>query len=160
LQLFAATENVIVSPLRNEGDNCQSSTMLDPREASCACGTVRVIVRGSPAVVNACACLDCQRRSGSSFTYTAFYPNDAVRIEGETRTFRTLREAGRWHDASFCVQCGVSIVSRLEVFPHLIGVAVGCFGDPGFDAPGGFYWAKRRHRWLGPPAGVRVVDAQ
>ena len=134
--------------------------MSEPiRVASCACGAVRVTTRGKPAVVNACACLDCQKRSGSAFSYTAFFPNEAVRIKGETRAFRTIREARRWHDASFCVECGVSILSQLEVFPHLTG-AVGCFGDPEFDAPGGFYWAKRRHRWLGAPAGVSLVDEQ
>ena len=70
------------------------------RTASCACGALRVTARGAPAVVNACACLDCQTRSGSAFTYTAFFPNDALEIEGETRSFRTMRAAGRWHEAS------------------------------------------------------------
>ena len=31
-----------------------------------------------------------------AFTYTAFFPNDAV--EGETRSSRTMRAAERWAD--------------------------------------------------------------
>jgi hypothetical protein len=85
---------------------------------------------GAPEVVNACSCFNCQKRSGSAFTYTAFFPNDAIKIEGETRSYREMRAAGRWHEVGFCVTCGVAVVSRLEVFPHLTGVAGGCFSDP------------------------------
>lgn len=130
------------------------------RTASCACGAVRVSARGAPTVVNACSCFDCQKRSGSSFTYTGFFPNDMIAIEGEMRAYREVRAAGRWHEASFCIVCGVPIISRLEVFPTLTGVAAGCFSDADFDPPGGFYWAQRRHKWLAEPIGVRVVDQQ
>ena len=137
---------------------------VDPRSssraASCACGALRVTALGAPEIVNACSCFDCQKRSGSAFTYTAFFPNDAVRIEGEARPYRETRSAGRWHEVRFCANCGVGVVSLLEVFPHLTGVAVGCFGDPSFESPGGFYWAARRHRWLPAPDGVRVVEEQ
>jgi hypothetical protein len=130
------------------------------RTASCACGALRVRARGTPQVVNVCSCFECQKRSGSSFSYTAFFPNDSIRIEGGTRSYRATRSAGRWHEVCFCVTCGVAVISRLEVLPHLIGVAVGCFTDPGFDAPHTFYWAARRHHWLSAPSGVRVVWEQ
>jgi hypothetical protein len=130
------------------------------RTASCACGTIRVTARGMPEIVNACSCLACQKRSGSSFTYTAFFPNDAVKIEGETRVYRETRPAGRWHEVSFCVACGVALLSRIQVLPRLTGVAVGCFSDPGFEAPHAFYWATRRHHWLSAPEGVKIVDEQ
>lgn len=130
------------------------------RKASCACSEVRVTTFGEPSIVHACSCFECQKRSGSSFTYTAFFASDAVQVEGETRAFRQQRDAGRWHESAFCVICGVSILSRLEAFPHLIGVAVGCFSDPDFTPPGAFYWAARRHRWLPTPRGVEVVQQQ
>jgi hypothetical protein len=130
------------------------------RTASCACGALRVTARGTPEVVNACSCFNCQKRSGSSFTYTAFFLSDAIKVEGETGSYRERRATGRWHEVSFCVTCGVAVISRLEVFPHLTGVAVGCFSDPGFDAPHGFYWAARRHHWLPAPERVKVVEEQ
>ena len=130
------------------------------RHASCACGAIRVTTRGAPAIVNACSCLDCQKRSGSSFTYTAFFPSDAVEVSGELRSYREMRAAGRWHEAHFCVACGVQVIARLEVFPTLTGVAVGCFSDADFDPPGGFYWAQRRHKWLADPIGISVIEQQ
>src|ERR1043166_2407626 len=100
--------------------------------ATCSCGALRVTATGQATVVNACSCLNCQRRSGSAFTYTAFFPDGDVRIDGEFRSFREMRSAGRWHESSFCPVCGVCVVSRLEVFPGLTGVPVGCFADPAF----------------------------
>ena len=129
------------------------------RTATCSCGAVRVTVVGKPSVVNACACLNCQKRSGSAFTYTAFFPDAQVEIEGQLRSFREMRSAARWHEASFCPACGVS-VSRLEVFPGLTGVSVGCFADPAFDPPHGFYWASRRNAWLPLPSDVEVLQTQ
>jgi hypothetical protein len=81
-------------------------------------------------------------------------------MEGETRSYSEMRSAGRWHEVSFCATCGVAVVSRLEALPHFTGVAVGCFTDPGFDAPHTFYWGARRHHWLSPPEGVQVIDEQ
>lgn len=130
------------------------------RTATCACGALRVTTIGPPAMVNACACLDCQRHSGSAFTYTAFFPDTQVQIEGEFRSFREVRSVGRWHEGSFCVVCGVTVLSRLEVLPGLAGVSVGCFADPAFEPPRAFYWASRRHAWLPAPIGVEVLDAQ
>jgi hypothetical protein len=130
------------------------------RTASCACGAFRVTAMGTPEVVNACSCFNCQKRSGSAFSYTAFFPNGSITTEGEARSYREMRAAGRWHEVRFCASCGVAVVSRLEVFPHLTGVAVGCFGDPSFDAPDGFYWAARRHHWITAPQGITVVEEQ
>ena len=130
------------------------------RAATCSCGALRVTAKGQPTIVNACSCLNCQRRSGSAFTYTAFFPDADVAFEGELRSFRETRSAGRWHESSFCPACGVSVMSRLEVFPGLTGVAVGCFSDPTFDLPQGFYWASRRHAWLPLPVDVQVFEQQ
>jgi hypothetical protein len=130
------------------------------RTASCSCGALTVTAVGRPTVVNACTCLDCQRRSGSAFTYTAFFPDARIEIEGGFRSFRESRSAGRWHESRFCPICGVSLISRLEVFPGLTGIAVGCFADPAFDPPQGFYWSSRRHGWVPLPVDIPAYEAQ
>jgi hypothetical protein len=130
------------------------------RTASCACGAVRATTSGAPKVVNACSCFDCQKRTGSAFSYTAFFPNDAIEIAGETRSYRETRAAGRWQETSFCVVCGVPVISRLEAFPQLTGVAAGCFSDPTFDPPHAFYWTSRRPHWVPLPMGIKSVERQ
>jgi hypothetical protein len=117
------------------------------KTATCACGAVNVTARGSPIVVNACSCRDCQRRSGSAFTYTAFYASADVTASGALKSFRNVSESGRARDTLFCPSCGVTMLTKLEVFPQATGVAVGTLADNTFDAPKTFYWAKHKHGW-------------
>ena len=42
------------------------------RAARCACGNLTVTARGEPVEVYLCSCTDCQRGSGSAFSYAAY----------------------------------------------------------------------------------------
>lgn len=118
-----------------------------------------VAVRGG--TPNTCGSLSFRvRRTGSAFTYTAFFFDAAVKIEGEFRFWAEKRDAGRQYEAFFCSACGVTVFTRLEALPGLTGVAVGCLADPAFERPQGFYWVSRRHHWLALPEGVPIHQTQ
>ena len=131
-----------------------------PKTASCTCGGLTVTVSAPPQMTHACACLECQRGTGSAFSYSAFFAEDAVRISGDVRGYRRSSEAGRWQETDFCPVCGVCVYCRLEALPGMIGVSVGCFADPGFEKPQKLYWASRRHRWLDVPTMLEAVETQ
>ena len=131
-----------------------------PKTAACACGALSVIAAKAPAQVHACSCLDCQRRSGSAFTYTAFFAETAVTIAGEYRSWRRGSDAGRFHESSFCPVCGSAVFYRLEALPGVLGIPVGAFADSSFAKPANLYWAMRRHPWLEPPDGIDSVERQ
>ena len=131
-----------------------------PKTAACTCGGMKVTVSAPPRFVHTCACLDCQRHSGSAFTYSAFFDESATQIDGETRIYRTSSQAGRWTEAHFCPTCGVTVVTRLEALPNIVCVAAGCFADPSFAAPGRLYWSSRRHHWLDLPAAIERIETQ
>ncbi len=122
--------------------------------ASCGCGNLTVTTRGEPADVYACSCLNCQRETGSAFSYGASFPEAAVSIAGERRVWRRQADSGRWIETEFCPTCGVAVIYRLELLPGTIGVSVGCFADPDFAKPKELYWAERRHHWLQFPEGI------
>ena len=130
------------------------------KTAACACGGLTITVSARPTMTHACACLDCQRGTGSAFSYSAFFAEGAVRISGEVRSYRRSSEAARWQEMDFCPVCGVCVFCRLEALPGVVGVSVGCFADPEFEKPGKFYWASRRHRWLDVPAALEAVETQ
>lgn len=130
------------------------------RTARCDCGALTVSVRGEPERVNICACEQCQRRSGSAFTYTAFFPKTAATVEGESRSFRTFSDTGRWQDWHFCPNCGVDVFSLIQSMPDTILIRAGCFGDPDFPGPPKFYWSSKKHRWLSIPEGVEALETQ
>jgi hypothetical protein len=132
----------------------------EQRVARCGCGALTATVTGAPATVYVCSCLICQRKSGSSFTYAALFPSKAVTVAGERKPWRHIGDSGRWIETMFCPTCGVGIGFHAEGIPDMTGVSVGCFSDPDFAPPTRFYWASRRHKWLGLPDSVDAQDTQ
>ncbi|WP_119271682.1 GFA family protein [Taklimakanibacter deserti] len=118
------------------------------RTASCACGGLKLTVTGEPARVYACACLECQRATGSAFSYRARFAKTAIaRLEGDHRSWRRGSDAGRWIEQSFCPSCGTLVFMTGEAIPEEIVVSVGCFADPAFAPPVKLFWENRRHGW-------------
>lgn len=118
------------------------------RIASCACGKLKLTVAGEPWRVYACACFECQRATGSAFSYRARFPEAAVmHIDGERRSWRRGSDAGRWIEQIFCPTCGTLVYMTGEAIPQEIVVSVGCFADPDFAPPVKLFWENRRHHW-------------
>lgn len=128
--------------------------------ASCGCGNLRVKTRGEPLEVYACSCLNCQRETGGAFTYSAVFPEAAGSIDGDSKVWRRQVESGRWLESGFCPTCGVTVYVRMEVWPEIIAVSVGCFADPDFARPEKVYFADRRHHWLEFPDGTELIESQ
>lgn len=125
------------------------------RTASCACGTLRIALAGEPSRVYACSCLECQRATGSAFSYRAVFAKEAVAaIEGERRTWRRGSESGRWVEQTFCPACGTLVFMEGEGLPGSVSVSVGCFADPGFAPPSTLHRASRRHGWYALLPGI------
>ena len=119
------------------------------RKASCACRQVEMVLAGEPLRVYACACLECQRCTGSAFAYRAIYPDGAVvGRKGETTSWRRTGSSGKWLEQDFCARCGTVVLMRAEALVGAISVSVGCMEDPGFPPPQMLHWTARKHRWL------------
>ena len=130
------------------------------RTGHCYCGSLTVTARGEPVDVYACSCTDCQRGSGSAFSYAALFSEDAVTIAGERREYRHRGDSGRFVDSFFCPTCGTGVLFRAEGLPGRLGVPVGCFADPSFAKPTKLFWASRRHHWLDLPHGITPIETQ
>ena len=111
-------------------------------QGGCLCGKVRIEATGTPYRVGICHCMDCRKHHGAVFYASAVFPQEAVAIAGETRSY-----AGR----HFCPDCGSSVYSRSsdEVEVHL-----GSLDTPNQLQPTYELWTVRRERWL--PAFVAV----
>lgn len=130
------------------------------RAARCACGVLTVTARGEPLDVYLCSCTDCQRGTGSAFSYAALFPEDKVAIAGERRAYRSRGDSGRSIESYFCPTCGTAVAFHAEGLPGTIGVPVGCFADPSFAKPSKLFWASRRHHWLELPEDIVKIDTQ
>ncbi len=104
----------------------------------CLCGDVRFVASGPPDRVGLCHCLDCRKHHGALFYASAIFPQDAVTVTGDTRSYD-----GR----HFCPRCGSSIFARTgdEVEVHL-----GSLDAPDQLVPTYESWTVRREAWLPP----------
>lgn len=129
------------------------------RSAACRCGQLRLIADGEPVRISICHCLDCQRRTGSTFGVQARFPTDKVRSEGNYAEYERPSDAGEPRTFCFCPDCGATVFFRVAGAGELIGVPVGAFADPTFPAPTVSVWGRRRHPWLELPADIDQHEA-
>lgn len=102
----------------------------------CLCGSVRILATGRPYRVGLCHCLDCRKHHGAIFYAAAVFPEDAVKIDGETRSYD-----GRF----FCPRCGSSVFARST---EEIEVHLGTLDAPNKLKPNYESWVVRREEWL------------
>lgn len=134
-----------MGPLQIPG---HSPAIMTERTATCACGQLRLACRGEPLKVSLCHCLDCQRRTGSTYGIAAFFPREAVKATGNASIYARPSDRGLPVVHYFCPTCGTSVYWEPQRLPDLVGVAVGTFADPSFPAPTQTVWDQRRHPWV------------
>ncbi|MCK5362860.1 MAG: GFA family protein, partial [Gammaproteobacteria bacterium] len=79
---------------------------MTTRTASCTCGQLRITSQGEPQKVSLCHCLDCQRRTGSTYGIAAFFLRKEVRAEGRASTYKRSSDSGLAVTFHFCPNCG------------------------------------------------------
>jgi hypothetical protein len=124
------------------------------RQASCACGQLKLACEGGPVRISMCHCLACQKRTGSAFGVQARFPRERVKIEGRASQFNR----GNSLTFNFCPICGSTVYWQQSTQPDLIAVAVGAFADPHFPAPRHSVYERRRHPWVSVPAEAEHLD--
>lgn len=118
------------------------------RVATCACGQLSVTCHQDPAKISLCHCLECQRRTGSTYGIAALFHRSDVEPRGEARQYTRLADSGFQVVFHFCPNCGSSVYWEPRRAPDLIAVAVGAFADPDFPAPSQAVYTQHRHAWV------------
>lgn len=109
----------------------------------CLCGAVRFEAFGAPDRVGICHCMACRKHHGALFYAAAVFAQDAVRVEGETRSYE-----GR----HFCPVCGSSVFAQTD---DEIEVHLGALDTPDQFEPSYELWTMRRESWLPRFPGTR-----
>ena len=118
------------------------------RIAQCCCGSLRAEATGEPAFVVACHCKECQRRTGSPFGVSTYFPKEHVRTEGPRKVYVRGSDSGRKIEQHLCPDCGSTVLWYSQLFPDLVGIAFGAFADPSMPWPAVSGWEATRHSWV------------
>jgi hypothetical protein len=118
------------------------------RIAQCQCGGLQVRVASEPVRVLVCHCHGCQRRTGSAFGLSAYFPKSDAVISGRSSAWSRTGATGKEFAAYFCPTCGTSLYWFLAADPDMIGIAAGAFADANFPGPSASYWEDRAHPWV------------
>ncbi|MGF0538098.1 GFA family protein [Agrobacterium sp. ES01] len=111
---------------------------METLTGGCLCGALRIVASGRPDRVGLCHCMDCRKHHGALFHASAIFPQDAVKVDGETRAYQ-----GR----HFCPRCGSSVFSCSG---DEIEVNLGSLDQPNRLVPTYELWTVRRENWLPP----------
>ncbi|MCB2096366.1 MAG: GFA family protein [Parvularculaceae bacterium] len=119
------------------------------RDASCACGDIRLRCKGEPVRISVCHCLECQKRTGSAFAAQArFLKEDVEFLQGEPATFARTGDEGGAITQRFCPRCGTTVWYAIDNDPDRIAVTLGAFADPSFPPPRFSVYEERKHAWV------------
>lgn len=116
--------------------------------ATCQCGQLRAECEGEPVRISVCHCLDCQKRSGSSFAAQARWPDERVQITGRFKEWQRAGDDGAGATFKFCPDCGSTVAYVNAGMAGLTAVAIGAFADSGFPAPHYSVYESRKHAWV------------
>ncbi|MFL5256599.1 MAG: GFA family protein [Rhodopila sp.] len=103
---------------------------------------------GEPAIIAACHCEECQRRTGAPFGVSAYFEKSQAKAEGTYKVYTRDCQEGRKVRIHFCPECGTSVYWDADFLPTHLGIAVGTFFDPSFPAPRLSVWERSRHPWV------------
>ena len=108
----------------------------------CLCGAVAYTVHSEPVRMGQCHCVDCRRASGQGHMSLAFFPEDAVKVTGETKEYAIVADSGNTNTRSFCGTCGGRLFGKNSARQGVMAISVGTFDDSSWFNPGAIVYTK------------------
>ncbi|WP_297113312.1 GFA family protein [uncultured Devosia sp.] len=116
--------------------------------ASCDCGAVTLHAQGRPVSMFQCACLHCQKASGSGHSSIVLFHRAGVTVEGETKSHTRPADSGANFTRHFCPECGTTVFAESSRAPQLRIVPAGLFaGQNAWYAPNQLIFARTHQAW-------------
>jgi hypothetical protein len=116
--------------------------------ASCDCGAVTLTVKGTPISMFQCACLNCQKASGSGHSSIVLFPVSAVSTTGATKSFVRPADSGATFTRHFCPECGTTVHAQSSRAPAFRIVPAGMFaGRNDWYVPNQLIFSRSHADW-------------
>ena len=116
-------------------------------KGGCLCGAVTYSYSSEPALVGVCHCQDCQKFTGSAFSYLVAVQEGDLEVEGELQTFSKPGDSGQPIQRRFCPKCGSSISEVAYTRPGLVLLNGGTLHNPSELTPSIQIYCERELPW-------------
>ena len=116
--------------------------------ARCACGAIEIAINGPIASMLLCACLDCQRATGTGHAAVVLTPLTALTIHGTPHSFARPSDSGAMFTRHFCPDCGTPLYGQSSRAPDMRMIPVGFFaGQNDWYQPNQLIFARSQQAW-------------
>lgn len=124
--------------------------MAQTLTGGCQCGRVRYEVPAEMAAAGKCHCEQCRKSTGTGAVTVAVYPEDDVKITGETKSYSYTADSGNVTTSHFCGNCGSKVyLTNPASFTGLRLVMAGTLDDSSSVKPQFVVFAGGRPAWDG-----------
>lgn len=121
--------------------------MTPPLAGQCRCGRVRFRVTAPPIVTSACHCTGCQRMTGSAFSLSAAFAQEAFAMtQGDTVIGGLHGPEARHHH---CDHCKSWVFTR---WGAMVNLRAPMLDDPAWCEPFIETWTREKLPWATTPA--------
>jgi hypothetical protein len=127
-----------------------------PQPGGCVCGGVRYSLTAAPRLAFACHCHDCQKRSGSAYSFPVIVRSADLAVSGAVEIERLATRSGRQIEHTLCPRCRCRVFSRAVATPDHASLRAGTLDDASWVVPIVQVWVESALPWAVIP-GVRIV---
>ncbi|KAI0551691.1 glutathione-dependent formaldehyde-activating, GFA [Xylaria curta] len=137
---------------------------MSTRTGSCLCGSVKILIQGTPVSTNLCHCTSCQKFSGAAYaSLAAFKTSEVTYSESEPSIMKTYddtsSESGRIVKRKFCGRCGSSVCGMREGLEEFTIVPIGILdGDKSDLKPAVEFFYKSKINWIPTLPGTQCFE--
>jgi hypothetical protein len=117
-------------------------------QGGCLCGAIRYSSDAKAAFIGICHCRDCQKFTGSAFSFVLGVSKAALNVQGALKRFVSSGDSGNQVSRQFCLDCGSSIAEETSNRPGLIIINCGTLDDPSSATPVRELYCERALPWV------------
>lgn len=126
----------------------EKTPLVIDKLATCACGQARLHAKGRVLSMFYCACLECQKASGTGHAGVVLMHRTSVEISGPVSQYERDTASRSRFTRRFCSGCGAPLCGHSARAPDLVMLPIGLFApDTEWFAPNQLIFARSHPAW-------------
>lgn len=135
--------------------------MTENLTGGCVCGAVRYTLKpGLRMKPYACHCTDCQKRTGSAFSFHMAVMENDCELSGEVDEGHVTQPSGANSTIVGCARCKARIYAKNDLRPGIVSLRAGTLDNSTDMSPQAHFWVSSKQPWIVIPDDVPTLETQ